>query len=125
VTVDFDEDRAVDIELRPGEASLHDISVIHGSSANGSALPRTGFIVRYASREIRQPANPVYCLRGNPGIGSAQIAGRNGFRRGLGCLHRVCSGRSGGAGVSGAEVRREACYSMLSRFSPSRRTSAS
>ena len=67
VTADFDESRAVDLELRPGEASLHDISVIHGSNANRSALPRTGFIVRYATPAMRQPENPVYCVRGRPG----------------------------------------------------------
>jgi ectoine hydroxylase-related dioxygenase (phytanoyl-CoA dioxygenase family) len=67
VTADFDQDRAVDLELRPGEASLHEVSVIHGSNANRSGLPRTGFIVRFATPAIRQPDNPVYCVRGRPG----------------------------------------------------------
>jgi ectoine hydroxylase-related dioxygenase (phytanoyl-CoA dioxygenase family) len=67
VTADFDQDRAVDLELRPGEASLHEISVIHGSNANRSDLPRTGFIVRYTTPAMRQPENPVYCVRGTPG----------------------------------------------------------
>jgi hypothetical protein len=41
--------------------------LIHGSNANHSALPRTGFIVRYGTPAMRQPEYPVYCVRGNPG----------------------------------------------------------
>lgn len=67
VTTHFDQDRAVDLELRPGEASLHEISLIHGSDANRSALPRTGFIVRYATPAMRQPGFPVHCVSGSPG----------------------------------------------------------
>ena len=67
VTADFDEGSALDLPLRPGEASLHEISVIHGSNANRSALPRTGFIVRYTTPAIRQPQYPVYCVRGQAG----------------------------------------------------------
>lgn len=67
VTTPFHEDRAVDLELRPGQASLHEISLIHGSYANRSELPRTGFIVRYATPAMRQPGYPIYCVRGSPG----------------------------------------------------------
>jgi ectoine hydroxylase-related dioxygenase (phytanoyl-CoA dioxygenase family) len=66
VCAEIDESQAVDLELQPGEASLHEISLIHGSSANRSALPRTGFIVRYATPAMQQPEYPVYCVRGNP-----------------------------------------------------------
>jgi len=67
VIADIDPESAVDLELQPGEASLHDISLIHGSNANQSAVPRTGFIIRYATPAMRQPQYPVYCVRGNPG----------------------------------------------------------
>ena len=43
----FDESRAVDIELQPGELSLHDIHMIHGAQPNRSAQRRTGVALRY------------------------------------------------------------------------------
>lgn len=67
ITAPFDESAAVDLELQPGEASLHELSLIHGSNANRSPHPRIGFIARYAAPTMRQPAYPVYCMRGNPG----------------------------------------------------------
>jgi non-heme Fe2+,alpha-ketoglutarate-dependent halogenase len=67
ITAAFDESAAVDLELQPGEASLHELSLIHGSEANRSSHPRTGFIARYAAATMRQPAYPVYRVRGNAG----------------------------------------------------------
>jgi non-haem Fe2+, alpha-ketoglutarate-dependent halogenase len=67
ITAEIDEAAAVDLELQPGEASLHELSLVHGSNTNRSAWPRIGFIVRYASPAMRQPSYPVYCVRGNPG----------------------------------------------------------
>ena len=43
----FDEATAVDIELEPGEMSLHDVYMIHGARANTSARRRTGVALRY------------------------------------------------------------------------------
>lgn len=43
----FDESTAVDIELEPGQMSLHDIHMIHGARANTSAQRRTGVALRY------------------------------------------------------------------------------
>ena len=43
----FDENDAVDIELQPGQMSLHDIYMIHGARANRSARRRTGVALRY------------------------------------------------------------------------------
>jgi ectoine hydroxylase-related dioxygenase (phytanoyl-CoA dioxygenase family) len=43
----FDEDRAVDITLQPGQMSLHDVYMIHGAAANRSAQRRTGVALRY------------------------------------------------------------------------------
>jgi len=37
----FDENTAQYIELQPGQVSLHDIGVLHGSAANNSGRPRT------------------------------------------------------------------------------------
>ena len=43
----FDEASAVDIELEPGEMSLHDVYMIHGANANRSTRRRTGVALRY------------------------------------------------------------------------------
>ena len=43
----FDEADAVDIELEPGQMSLHDVYMIHGAAANTSAQRRTGIALRY------------------------------------------------------------------------------
>lgn len=43
----FDENDAVDIELEPGQMSLHDIYMIHGAQANRSGIRRTGVALRY------------------------------------------------------------------------------
>jgi ectoine hydroxylase-related dioxygenase (phytanoyl-CoA dioxygenase family) len=44
---DVDETAAVDIELEPGEMSLHDVYMIHGARANTSGKRRTGAALRY------------------------------------------------------------------------------
>ena len=43
----FDETSAVDLELQPGEMSLHDVYMIHGAAANTSRKRRTGVALRY------------------------------------------------------------------------------
>lgn len=43
----FDEATAVDIELAPGEMSLHDVYMIHGARPNTSQRRRTGVALRY------------------------------------------------------------------------------
>jgi ectoine hydroxylase-related dioxygenase (phytanoyl-CoA dioxygenase family) len=43
----FDEAQAVDIELEPGQMSLHDVYMIHGARPNASARRRTGVALRY------------------------------------------------------------------------------
>jgi hypothetical protein len=44
---DFDESTAVDIELEPGQMSLHDIYMIHGATVNRSPMRRAGVAIRY------------------------------------------------------------------------------
>jgi hypothetical protein len=44
---EVDEAAAVDIELEPGQMSLHDIYMIHGARANTSGMRRTGAALRY------------------------------------------------------------------------------
>jgi ectoine hydroxylase-related dioxygenase (phytanoyl-CoA dioxygenase family) len=43
----FDESQAVDLQLQPGEMSMHDVYMIHGAKANTSAHRRTGVALRF------------------------------------------------------------------------------
>jgi ectoine hydroxylase-related dioxygenase (phytanoyl-CoA dioxygenase family) len=43
----FDESQAVNVELEPGQMSLHDVRMIHGSLANTSGRRRAALILRY------------------------------------------------------------------------------
>jgi ectoine hydroxylase-related dioxygenase (phytanoyl-CoA dioxygenase family) len=43
----FDAARAVDIELEPGQMSMHDVFMIHGAAANRSPRRRAGVAIRY------------------------------------------------------------------------------
>ncbi len=43
----FDESAAADIELDPGQMSMHDVFLIHGSNANRSPKRRAGVAIRY------------------------------------------------------------------------------
>lgn len=54
ISVDVDENEAVDIELKPGEMSLHHVKLIHGSNANSSDDRRIGFAIRYIPAYVRQ-----------------------------------------------------------------------
>ncbi len=51
---EFDESKAVDIILQPGEISLHDVFLYHGSEPNLSPNPRRGMTLRY------MPTTSVY-----------------------------------------------------------------
>jgi hypothetical protein len=88
-----DEAAAVDIELQPGEMSLHDVYMIHGARANTSGKRRTGAALRYMpstsvfERDLRPvdgksgvPVNfarrPLWLVKG------MDRAGRNDFKIG-------------------------------------------
>ena len=43
----FDEAASVDVELEPGQMSLHDVYMIHGSNRNTSSRRRAGLAIRY------------------------------------------------------------------------------
>lgn len=51
----FDEAEAVDIVLEPGQISLHDVYLYHGSEPNRSEHPRRGMTLRY------MPTTSVFC----------------------------------------------------------------
>jgi len=54
IQVDVKDEDAVDIILQPGEMSLHDVLIIHGSQSNPSDIPRYGFVVRYVPTSCKQ-----------------------------------------------------------------------
>lgn len=53
IAEEVDESKAVDIQLRPGEMSLHDVMLVHGSRANMSMQRRCGFAIRYIPAHLR------------------------------------------------------------------------
>jgi ectoine hydroxylase-related dioxygenase (phytanoyl-CoA dioxygenase family) len=57
----FDEADAVDLELEPGQMSLHDVYMIHGARANTSTKRRTGVALRYmpATSRFDRSLKPV------------------------------------------------------------------
>ena len=57
----FDESTAVNLELQPGQMSLHDIFMIHGAAANTSNKRRTGIALRYmpATSHFDRQLKPV------------------------------------------------------------------
>ena len=54
IETEIDEAVAVDIELEPGEISLHHIRVIHGSGPNKGDDRRMGFTIRYIPTHLHQ-----------------------------------------------------------------------
>jgi non-heme Fe2+,alpha-ketoglutarate-dependent halogenase len=54
VIAEVDEAEAVDVVLRPGEISLHDPLIVHGSPANRLPQRRVGFAIRYIPADIGQ-----------------------------------------------------------------------
>jgi ectoine hydroxylase-related dioxygenase (phytanoyl-CoA dioxygenase family) len=87
----FDEGDAVNVELEPGQISLHDVRLIHGSLANDSGQRRAALIMRYmpatsyydrtlGRRRDNSPFNivdqPLWLMRG------VDRTGRNDFQHG-------------------------------------------
>jgi hypothetical protein len=91
----FDEADAVDVELRAGQMSLHDVYMIHGANANRSPRRRTGVALRYMpatslfDRSLRPvdgqsgvPVNfaqrPLWLVRGIDRAGNDFVTGHGG-----------------------------------------------
>ena len=54
IAVEVDEDKAVYVELKPGQASLHHVLLFHGSEPNRSDDRRIGLAVRYIPTHLKQ-----------------------------------------------------------------------
>jgi len=76
VTVKVCEDEALDIVLRPGEMSLHQNNIIHGSGPNRSDTARIGFIIRFVTPALPQSATPVVRARGKADLSHLVVTGR-------------------------------------------------
>jgi hypothetical protein len=54
VMVEVNEKEAVDIELQPGEFSLHHVRIVHGSEPNRADYRRIGYAIRYLPTYVKQ-----------------------------------------------------------------------
>ena len=54
IAVEVDEAKAVHVELKPGQASLHHVLLFHGSEPNQSDDRRIGLAVRYIPTHLKQ-----------------------------------------------------------------------
>jgi hypothetical protein len=61
VMVEVDEADAVDVELQPGEFSLHHVRLVHGSDPNNADYRRIGYAIRYIPTYVRQTEGPRDC----------------------------------------------------------------
>jgi non-haem Fe2+, alpha-ketoglutarate-dependent halogenase len=76
IEVDVDESEAVDLELRPGEMSLHHCNVIHGSNANRSVDKRIGFVVRFVTSKIDRKDKRLMKVRGSSDCRHLELVGK-------------------------------------------------
>lgn len=81
VEVAVAEESITDIELQPGEMSLHDVRIIHGSNPNPSDIPRIGFAIRYVTPDVRaqDDVHPAVLARGRTPQGWPLFAGPPGY----------------------------------------------
>lgn len=56
--VDVDETQVVDIELQPGQMSLHHVKIAHASDPNDADDRRIGLAIRYIPAHVRQVIGP-------------------------------------------------------------------
>lgn len=75
ISAEIDENKVVNFELSPGEASLHDGRIMHGATANTSKVRRAGYTMRYmaATTKVIPEANPgfrIWLARGQDRAGN-------------------------------------------------------
>jgi non-heme Fe2+,alpha-ketoglutarate-dependent halogenase len=54
IAVTVNESDVVNVELEPGQMSLHNVRIFHGSKPNTSDYPRIGFAIRYIPTHVYQ-----------------------------------------------------------------------
>jgi non-heme Fe2+,alpha-ketoglutarate-dependent halogenase len=60
IATKIDESKAVNLELKAGEASLHHQNIIHGSKANYSNTKRIGFVIKYMNTKHAKHKEMIY-----------------------------------------------------------------
>jgi non-haem Fe2+, alpha-ketoglutarate-dependent halogenase len=65
IKMSVDESQAVDVVLRPGQMSLHQSTIVHGSNPNTSDESRIGFIIRFVTSRMTNPNTRLLRVRGN------------------------------------------------------------
>ena len=73
IAVKVDEDDAVNVELAPGQASLHHGHLFHASGPNVSGIPRVAVAIRYIKTSMKQssgerPSSSLPAARTNSAI---------------------------------------------------------
>ena len=65
---EIEREKVVDLELNPGDVSIHHANIVHGSEANKSNRRRCGLTIRYISTRTKctEPTQPVMLMRGKP-----------------------------------------------------------
>ena len=61
IAVEVDEAKAVHVELKPGQASLHHVLLFHGSEPNRSDDRRIGLAIRYIPTHLKQAVGARDC----------------------------------------------------------------
>lgn len=79
IKLDVNESEAVDVVLRPGEISLHESTLVHGSTPNTSDEPRIGFIVRFVTSRMRNPNTRLMRVRGDGDCSHLDLAEKPGL----------------------------------------------
>lgn len=76
LSVQVDEADAVDVVLQPGEMSLHNVLLFHGSKPNTSDQRRIGLSIRYIPTHVRQlggPRDSATLVRGIDTVGNFDL----------------------------------------------------
>jgi len=62
IAVEVDQSKAINVELMPGEMSLHHVRIFHGSESNRSSTRRVGFSIRYIPTSVSQVSGRTSAL---------------------------------------------------------------
>ena len=76
IAAEVDERGAVDVVLKPGEMSIHNVLLVHGSEPNNADYRRIGLSIRYIPTHVRQlggPRDSATLVRGVDTVGNFEL----------------------------------------------------
>lgn len=79
IAIEFDETKAVDLELQPGQISLHHVKLFHSSGENQSNKRRIGLAIRYMPTSVSQKlgnGDSATLVRGEDHYGNFELEKR-------------------------------------------------